>query len=411
MKLLVVVSNFPHPGHPYSGSFNAKSVDALSGFCEKVEVLAPRPYAPPFFSFFPRWEAYNRINKFELQNGVAVHRPAYLQIPCIFPAVWLDRGAFLCCREKVRAMHAQVGFQAILAFDLVAVGGLAWRLGKDLGIPAGGWATGDDMRHASGSALQKVVIQALKRLDQIFYQSQELLEISATLLGKRSVLMLKDKHVVLPRGVPDPPKSSMKETRDLVRNTLGIKQDQIVVMNIGRIVWDKGIEELLEAASQTTSKDSKIVYVLVGSHPAFDQTSEVQKTMNEIRNLKDKIILLPACDPLKVWEFLSAADMFVFPSHQEGMPNSLLEAMGMGVPAIAFGIPPILEIDGGNGNLIVVPPFQVSKLSEAILKLAYSPEERKAIGTKGREAVRTRFSIRKNMSEALQVLSQIRSPQ
>lgn len=404
MKILIVVSNFPHPGHPYSGSFNKQSVVALNEFCEKIEVLAPRPYVPPFFSFFPRWEAYKQIERYSMLNDIAIYRPAYLQVPRFFPDVWLDRGAFLCCRNQVRVMHKQIGFDAILSFDLVAAGGLAWRLGKDLGIPAAGWATGDDMRHPSGSPLQKVVVRALQQLNKVFYQSRELLEISASLLSQPSDLIFKDKHVVLARGVPDPPNISIQKTRDLVRSALGIKKDHIVVMNIGRIVREKGIGEILEAASQTTSQHPNIVYVLVGSHPAFDQTTEIQNKINEIPYLKNKIIILPACGPGKVWELLSAADIFLFPSYQEGMPNSLLEAMAMGVPSIAFGIPPILEIDGGKQNLLVTPPFQIRELAEAILKLAHSPEERKIIGERGREAVRARFSIKKNMLEAVRVL-------
>ena len=61
MKLLVVVSNYPHAGHRFSGIFNERSVAALKEYCEFVAVLAPRPYIPNLVTkILPagRWEAY-----------------------------------------------------------------------------------------------------------------------------------------------------------------------------------------------------------------------------------------------------------------------------------------------------------------------------------------------------------------
>ncbi len=79
-----------------------------------------------------------------------------------------------------------MGFDAILAFDLAGAGGIAWRLGQDLGIPAGGWAFGGDLRVSSSSRLGDIVRQVLIKLDIVFYQSHELRRNAAVLLGKSS---------------------------------------------------------------------------------------------------------------------------------------------------------------------------------------------------------------------------------
>jgi glycosyltransferase involved in cell wall biosynthesis len=115
--------------------------------------------------------------------------------------------------------------------------------------------------------------------------------------------------------------------------------------------------------------------------------------------------LLAECSPDKIWENISAADIFVFPSHNEGMPNSLLEAMAMGIPAVAFAIPAVRELEAGTGGVALVPPLDSSLLAQAILRLSSEREERKRIGEKGKAIVTDRFMMDKNMAEAVRRIS------
>jgi glycosyltransferase involved in cell wall biosynthesis len=123
--------------------------------------------------------------------------------------------------------------------------------------------------------------------------------------------------------------------------------------------------------------------------------------------LKHHVKLLPACPPGKIWEYLCAADIFVFPSHKEGMPNSLLEAMAMSVPSIAFAIPAILELEAGTGAVALVPPMNAALFAQTILRLAASQDERARIGKVGKEQVMERFMVRKNMAKACEHLARI----
>jgi glycosyltransferase involved in cell wall biosynthesis len=179
----------------------------------------------------------------------------------------------------------------------------------------------------------------------------------------------------------------------------------VLILSIGRISWEKGVYDLLEIVSRVAQRNPRIACLIVGSLPAFDETAAVQKKLDETPNL-GRVTLLPACKPEQVWEFLCAADIFAFTSHHEGMPNSLLEAMAMGVPAIAFGIPPVLELEAGMGALFSVPPFHPGPFAEAILRLAASRAERDRIGKMGRTRVMDRYMVRKNMAAALDHLSQ-----
>ena len=146
MKILVLAQNYPYPAHPLAASFNERCVKALRELCDGVEVLMPRPYAPPVLSsLVPRWQIYARIPTYEIRQGIPVYRPAYPQMPCLGGggAFWVDQAAFWWCRRTALQMHHRMQFDALLAFDIIGVGGLAWRLGRTLGLPTAGWATGN----------------------------------------------------------------------------------------------------------------------------------------------------------------------------------------------------------------------------------------------------------------------------
>jgi teichuronic acid biosynthesis glycosyltransferase TuaC len=412
VKILVLAASYPHSGHLFAGSFNEKSVLILNDLCDAVEVLTPRPYVPLLLgSAVPRWKAYAIIAPYEKRNGITVYRPAYVQIPRVGGAFWSDPGIFLWCRRVAKNMHRRMQFDAIISYDLVGAGGFAWRLGRELGIPASGWATGSDVRVSASSSYAKVVIRAIEHLDFVFYQSHELLEKAAELLGISPDLMLPDRHMVLPRGIPTPPSLSRIKVREQVRREWDIADDQVVVLNVGRVTRAKGVFELLQAISLAAAQEPRITCVLVGSMPAFDETTVIQKKLKQTPGLRERVRLIPGCSPHKVWEYLCAADIFAFASHNEGMPNGLLEAMAMGLPAVAFAIPPVQAIEAETGALLTVPPLNSTLFSEAILRLAVSPGTRSQIGERGKAQVMHRFMMRNNMAKALQRLAQVGAKQ
>jgi glycosyltransferase involved in cell wall biosynthesis len=304
-------------------------------------------------------------------------------------------------------LHAIYKFDAILSFGINGSGGLAWRLGRRLRIPVAVWATGSDIRKPEGTAAHKAIARTLGNADLVIYQSHELLEIGARIAKASPSAMSSTKHIVLSRGIAEPPLLPKKDVRKRERDALGIADDETLVMFIGRVTRSKGIFELLKAMILAASRNPKIKCLIIGSKPAFDETAAIEKKLNKTPDLRKYVSLFPACDPEKVWEHLCAADIFAFPSHNEGMPNSLLEAMAMGVPAVAFSISAVSEINDGGDVVVTVPAFDVPQFAEAILRLAKSPEDRAGIGELAKARVLDRYMVRKNMAQALQHVSRI----
>ena len=349
MNLLLLPAAYPNAAHLFGGVFYERCADALRPLCTGLEVLVPRPYTPALVAGLnPRWAAYARIPPYETRAGISVWRPRYLQIPRLGAALWPDVGAYVCIRATARALHRRARFDALLSFDLISTGGLAWRLGRDLGIPAAGWATGGDVRVARTSAFGHALRRTVGNLRLVFYQSQELRNEVARVLDILPGELDPARHIVLAHGIPEPPDFRGIETRRRIRKELGVGEEQILLLTTGRILLSKGILELVDALAIAVQKDARITALLLGAMPGFDDQQAVDAKLSEMPVLRHRVRILPACDPTSVWDYLCAADIFVFTSHREGMPNSLLESMAMAVPSIAFAIPPVKEIEGGQ---------------------------------------------------------------
>lgn len=401
LRLLLVTPTYPHSANPMSGIFNQRSAEALAAVCSHVEVLAPRPLVPPGLrNRNARWKAYSGIPGFERRNGINVHRPGYIQVPGPGASFWSERVAHAMGRRLARRLHAAASFDAILSFDLLGGGSLAWRLGRDLGLFTAGWATGGDVRVENQPGARRVVTRTLQELDLVFYQSSELLAVAATLQGKTVAELDVRRNVVLPRGIPTPPALEREACRARWRSAWNVGDGEILVMYIGRITRPKGAYELLAAAERTASSSPLMKYVVIGALEGFDESAEFSRRLAEIAALKARFLVLPACAPSDVWSYLCAADIAAFPSHAEGMPNGLLEALAMELPAVTFGIPAVQDIDPRSEFILAVPPLDAPRFADALESLAKSSEERRERGKRGRERVLNDFLISRNMTHA-----------
>ena len=406
MNLLIVVSNYPHSGHVYSGAFNERSVLALRRLGHQVDVVAPRPYVPRGLgSLSSRWRSYEKMQTHEVRAQIPVYRPAYWQLPRVGGALWCDRFAYLASVSEIVRRHRHAPYDAILSFNLVGAGGVAWRLGRRLGVPVAGWATGNDVRVAARSSYANAVCRALRAMDLVFYQSRELRDCAAALLKLKPTALAPSRHLVLARGVDVPP-AVTPETRRRLRRELAVTDDAVVVLYLGRIAAAKGVFELAHAMISARASAPELICWMVGVKAGFDDSAKLASYLQQDSSPDSASRLIDACPPEKIWDYFAAADIFVFPSHSEGMPNSLLEAMAAGLPALAYAIPPIEEIDDG-GALAKVPLHDVEALAQGLVRLAKQPEYRAALARNGRARVQAAFLAADRMAQAAHLIAQI----
>ena len=142
------------------------------------------------------------------------------------------------------------------------------------------------------------------------------------------------------------------EDRRKLKQSIGISIDDFVFIFVGRLVADKGINELV-SAFKVLSKDCKTVkLLLVGSlENELDPLNE--ETLQEISSNHSIIRVGYQSD---VRSFFSISDCLVFPSYREGFPNVVMQAGAMGLPSIVTDINGCNEIiqEGINGTIIPV---------------------------------------------------------
>jgi glycosyltransferase involved in cell wall biosynthesis len=139
----------------------------------------------------------------------------------------------------------------------------------------------------------------------------------------------------------------------MLKQRYGYSRDDVVIVFTGRFVKRKGIDLLLNAFAGLiqNSKNpviSRAKLCLVGS----DELQQ-HSLMNIIQQAKERYPdLIRTVNPgIRVVEYLHFADIFVFPSKREGMPNSVIEAFAVGLPCVLSNIAPNMELANANPSL------------------------------------------------------------
>ncbi len=175
------------------------------------------------------------------------------------------------------------------------------------------------------------------------------------------------------------------QEKQKLKKELGINETDFVFIFVGRLVGDKGINELVSAFSQLPTSNSRLL--LVGPFES-DLDPLQSNTLNEIQSNPNIITVGFQTD---VRLYYSIADCLVFPSYREGFPNVVLQAGAMGLPAIVTDINGSNEIimDGENG--IIVPPKNVAALYQAMLKMVEDEELYLQLQSNSRNKIVSRY--------------------
>ena len=183
--------------------------------------------------------------------------------------------------------------------------------------------------------------------------------------------------------------------RNDARRKLGIPDTTRVAIWHGRIdVLTKGLDVLLEAwkvvCSQRPERD--ILLMLVGSGGGSDMLDEEIRRIRvgNIRWIREYVL-----DRTQIRQYLSAADVYVFPSRREGFPVAPLEAMACGLPIVASSAPGVADIfeEGEKSGGLVVPVGDVASLAKNLGFLLDDDEAARILGMRARERVEQAFSL------------------
>lgn len=180
------------------------------------------------------------------------------------------------------------------------------------------------------------------------------------------------------------------EQQHCLRRHLNIAENDFVYIFVGRLVGDKGINELIESFRQLSSAEKNVKLILVGL-PETDLDPLSPSALAEIgRN--DNIMAVGFQSDVR--PYFSIADVLVFPSYREGFPNVVLQAGAMGLPSIVTDISGSNEIIVNKRNGIIIPVKDVNAICEAMKLLKDDTILRSHLIKEARPLIESRYDQR-----------------
>jgi glycosyltransferase involved in cell wall biosynthesis len=197
----------------------------------------------------------------------------------------------------------------------------------------------------------------------------------------------REQYVTIYSGMETEPFVNPPVPRGQVRASLGLTEEHLVVGTIARLFDLKGHDDLLRIAPDLCGRIPNLRFLWVGDGLLRERFESEMKRMG----LRERFVLTGMVPPQRVPELTGAMDILVHPSRREGLARALPQAGLAQVPTITYDIDGNREgvVDGVTG--FVLPAFDISKLSDAILKLAEDAELRKRMGAEGRRFALQRF--------------------
>lgn len=171
-----------------------------------------------------------------------------------------------------------------------------------------------------------------------------------------------------------------------VKNELGISLNNIILATTARLSRVKGIHYLLPSAVQVIKKHPNVTFIIAGDGSEKDQLEEMAHSLK----ISDHIIFTGFVDDIA--RLLSAVDLLVHPSFDEGLSNSVMEAMSMAKPVITTDVGGMRELVIHGETGLMIPPMDSERLTNAILELLNDKNRMKAMGIAGRRRVEAHFN-------------------
>ncbi|MBX3027549.1 glycosyltransferase [bacterium] len=194
----------------------------------------------------------------------------------------------------------------------------------------------------------------------------------------------REKMVVIPSGI-DTERFTPLPPGDY-KTRLGVPAEAVVVGSLTRMRVRKGVEEFLRAMAAICA-ERPAVHVVIAGDVTLD--AELQALV-DATGLGDRLHLLGRRSDVP--EVLSAFDLFVLSSHDEGMSNAILEAMAMERPVVATAVGGTVEVVGEGTTGHLVPARDADALARGIRRVLDDRERGRAMGARGRQVVVDRFS-------------------
>ncbi len=186
-----------------------------------------------------------------------------------------------------------------------------------------------------------------------------------------------------------------RATKAEARQGFGLPQDAIIVVNIGRLAYEKNQQMLIKAIARIP--DDEVLLAIAGDGELRTELQELVRA----NGLERRVFLLGELEPTRIPELLVAGDIFAFPSRYEAFGFALVEAMMLGLPVLVSDIEAHRDVVGNAG--IFLPVHNSQAWRDAILRLSKDSKFREEFGARAKERA-TLYTLNRMVDGYIRVL-------
>lgn len=336
-QLVVVSSLFPSEARPQAGIFVRERMFRV-GRELPIAVVSPQPWFPGQALLRRRIPGYRLSGAASERNGdVDIWRPRFLALPGVARA-WDGAAMALAAWPILRRLQSAGRCEVIDAHFAYPDGYAASLLGRWLGIPVCVTLRGTEPRHLADARLRPKLLAGLRGAARVFTVSDSLRRLAIDHGIPAAKLQVVGNGVDTQVFHPVP----KLEARAQLALPAGAK----VLITVGGLVERKGFHRVLEVLPELRREFPDLVYLIVGGpSPEGDWSGRLSQ---QAQSLGAHVRFLGPMAPAALKLPLSASDLFVLPSSNEGWANVILEAMACGLPVVASDV-------GGNAEVVADP--------------------------------------------------------
>jgi len=392
IRVLAISHNWPHEDDPSCGIFMDRQMRGLRELGADITVLVPLAYVPGFMSRFERYKLFRPRKPVEYA-GIYSKVFRFFRLPGSWAERWDGLSCYLSMQRWVKRQHKRKKFDVIYSRCLIPEGDIGIRLSRLLDIPVLGVGIGHDANilPSLSSSLNRHFVWVLKNLNTLMATGHQVADVMKQASG-RDVFVL--------AGVVDLNKFSPTSQKDAIRSELGLPKDDIILLFVGHLEKNKGIFELVDVFEKIHDcvPNLKLFFCGDGIH-----SRELREYIND-RKMQHHIKTVGVVVPDKVSAWMQASDIFVLPTHHEGMPNVVMEAMACGLPVVSTSVGGLPASVGDCDGVILVQPRNCDEIKDSLLKLVRDGELRSRMAGVSRQWAEDHFGIEANSKKLLQYL-------
>lgn len=405
MKVLFLSLWYPNSQNPVSGTFVHEQAQALRELGVDVRVMQPLPKTPWLVRWLkPSYRALAAVPDEELYAGHPVYHPRYLTLPDhrLFERVgdWM----YSAIRERLQALHRDWPFDIIHAHATYPCGYAANRCRDELfpGVKVVHTIHRTCIIDAPtyNRACFDKVCTGLDESDFNVFVSGEGLRLGLEYTKGRI-----DGHSRYITNGVNTQKFSLNETElDEVRAMKARHADTWNLVFVGYLKEVKGIKELLEATKNLVAQGRRNLRVfLVGDN----QLGAYVDDYLAAHGLGEVVVRVGAVPHEQVKLWMRFANAFILPSHSEGTPTVLFEALFVGSPSIFTEVGGVGDVVTAGQEALLIPPRSVLAIEQAVASLMDSPALCNELAARGHELIKSGFTWALNAQAVQGVYQQL----